>query len=117
MSKKTKNISLSVQPEHDKILRDKSYELGKTMSAVAREIFIDFVDFPPDLHKKIRFLAEKKGISVSQFIVDIINKFPIDDDSVKPIMFTIPLIILGNKENLQNWLKEKSDAIIAQLHN
>jgi hypothetical protein len=116
MAKNTKNISMSVKPAHHALLKARADKLNIPMSEIGRRLFEDFVELSPDVHKKLRYAAERKEISVSALVEQLAERYPIDDESVKPILLKIPLTILGNKDTLKKWLNEKVEALVSHLY-
>ena len=61
----------------------------------------------------VRELADKKGVSTSAIVNEILTSTGVGNKDVKPIVFQIPIEFLrDNKNGLKMWLEVKSEAIL-----
>lgn len=117
MGKSTKIISLSVKPDMDAFLKRVAMERGHcNKSLLARNLVEDFLPLDTVTYSLLKDTAAKKGVLVADIIEYLASRFPLDDDTVKPIVLKIPLDIAQNKESLHNWLTQKVTAIVNHLH-
>ena len=115
--KQTEVMSLSVKPEVHKHLKHyarKNYKGNK--SHLASILFMDFAQMDPDVYESIQKTAEKRGVSVSELVEYLIERFPLENDQIKPIVLKVPVDIMEDKESLKNWLDLKVDALVNYLH-
>ena len=115
MAKNTKIISLSVNPEHHALLRKKAREQDVYMSVLARQVFEDFVELKPDVERRLRQVAERRDCSVAKLVEQLVERFPIDDETVKPIILKIPVAVMTSRETLNKWLEDRCAALVSHL--
>jgi|APSaa5957512535_1039671.scaffolds.fasta_scaffold464723_2 predicted DNA-binding protein len=69
----------------------------------------------PELQDRLRAYAKRKGISNSQCVRELIDRFIIDDDTIIPVVLKIPVELKGDKEQLAVWLESRKNAILEKL--
>jgi len=117
MGKNTKIISASVHPDMDVTLKKVAMEHGHgNKSLLVRHLVEDFLPLDTSTYKLLKDAATKKGVLISDMIEYLVSRFPLDDDTVKPIVLKIPIEVAYNKENLYNWLQQRANAIVNHLH-
>jgi len=117
MSKTTKVISLSVPPPIDDHLTEVATLHGHgNRSKIACEVFGDFLDLSPKSQSALRRAAEKRGATVAELVEFLVDKFPLEDDSVRPIVLKVPVDVLRDPVMLESWLKRKVAALVNHLH-
>ena len=69
------------------------------------------------LVKSLGEIAERKGVTVSAVLNELLTNVGVGNDKIKPVVLQIPVELLdGNKEGLENWLESKSKAIMGLLY-
>jgi len=69
----------------------------------------------PQLQEKLKSHAKSKGISASQCVRELIEKFVMDDDTIVPVVLKVPVELKGDKEALEQWLEVRKSAIVEKL--
>lgn len=59
--------------------------------------------------------ADKKQMSVSKVIKDLVDKYLISEGEVIPVILKIPLKLKGDQENLKKWLETRVISIVNAL--
>ena len=114
-NKKVKVMSISVPVEFPTILKEganKHRDYDGNVSRFAVEMLTDFMFLDDKVHHKLRLFAEKKDWKVSDVIDYLVNRFPLEDDGVKPIVLKVPTDVMEDKELLAAWLRVKSKALV-----
>jgi len=117
MSKNTKVISLSVPPNIDTHLTEVADAHGHGIrSKVAVDLFEDFLDLDEETQVTLRRVASKRGASVHQLVEFLVDKFPLEDDTVTPIVLKVPVGVMRDPVLLKSWLLQKTAALLHHLH-
>jgi hypothetical protein len=69
----------------------------------------------PEMQEFIDKCAEKKGVSRSKLMRDLVDKYLVADDSVIPVILKIPGTLKGNEEGLKKWMDARAAAIVKAL--
>lgn len=63
--------------------------------------------------KRLTEIGEKKGVSTSAALSEILTNIGLNNKTFKPVVLQIPVELLeGNKDELKLWLETKSTAIL-----
>ena len=117
MAKTTVVMSLSVPPETPKALDEKAAAQDYTnRSKLAVALFEDFADLNKKTHETLRRAAKKRGVPVSGLVEFLVDRFSIDDDTVKPIVLKVPLRVMRDQMSLRSWLARKAAALVNHLY-
>ncbi len=68
-----------------------------------------------NLQEKLKAYAKSKGVSNSQCVRDLIEKFVVDEDDKIPVVLKIPADLKGNKEGLASWLDARCKGLVEKL--
>lgn len=112
MARKTKILTLSVPPELIDELDDIAKSKKTDRSKLSVGILQDFSDIEVKSQETLRTIAIKKNKSITDIVELLVDKFPLDDDTVKPIVLKIPVKALQDKESLSLWLNSKCNALV-----
>lgn len=69
----------------------------------------------PEMQEMLNRHAKKKGVSRSQLVRDMVEKYLINEDEVVPVILKIPSHLKGDAEGLRKWLDQKASAIVKAL--
>lgn len=117
MSKTTQVLSLSISPEVIEKLNKAKEKRGYTnRSKLASELFEDFSDLDLEAHMSLRESAKQRGVAVSELVEFLLDKFPLNDSSVKPIVLRIPVDAVNDKRTLEDWLYKKANVLVNHLY-
>jgi len=117
MAKNTVVMSLSVKPEFHKLVKQISEDRGiNNVSDLCRSVVQDFVEIDPVAYDKLKYAAEQRGIPVSELVEYLVDKFPLGDESLKPIVLKVPIDVVRDRAALEDWLSQKVQALIGHLH-
>jgi len=126
MSKNKKVVSLSIDPAlHDSLVELKK-KRGEPVSKIIsdlvekyvhimnestgngeKNVLFSVINLPNDLkgeNEKSEWIAKRKK-SVDNLIESLNNENEI------PIVFKVPASLMGNSQEIKNWLQEKSEAV------
>ncbi len=67
------------------------------------------------LQEKLKAHAKSKGISASQCVRELIEKFVVEDDAIVPVVLKVPVELKGDREGLERWLEARKSAIVEKL--
>lgn len=116
MGKSTVVLSLSVPPDMPEQLNSAAAKRNCTRSTLSCDIFKDFMYLQGDSHETLRRVAEHRGVLVSDLVEYLIDRFSLEDASVKPIVLKIPIDTIQDRAKLECWLQQKVAAIVNHLH-
>lgn len=117
MSKMTRVMSLSVPPEMIESLDKAAENRGHgNRSKLACDIFEDFMRLDVNTHNTLKEAAIQRDVPVSELVEFLVDRFPIGDDTVKPVALRIPIAIVQDRDKLQSWLTQKVNALVNHLH-
>ena len=117
MGKNTIVMSLSVPPElADRLTESASQRGHKNRSKLSVELLEDFKDLDVRTHVALRDAAQQRGVSVASLVEFLLDKFPLDDATIKPIVLRIPIDVIEDRAKLVSWLGHKSAILINHLH-
>jgi len=117
MAKTTVVMSLSVPPETPKDLDGKAAAQDyASRSKLAVALFEDFANLNRKTHDILRRAADQRGVPVSELVEFLVDRFSIEDDTVKPIVLKVPLTVTRDPASLRSWLDQKVDAIVNHLY-
>ena len=117
MAKNTVVMSLSVKPEFHKLVKQISEDRGvNNVSDLCRSVVTDFVGIDPGAYEKLKCAADSRGIPISELVEYLVDKFPLDDDSLKPIVLKVPIDVVRDRTTLEHWLAQKVQALVTHLH-
>jgi len=68
-----------------------------------------------ELQDKLRTYSKRKGLTYSQCVRELVDKFVVDDDTVIPVILKIPVELKGDSEALRSWCEAKTNAIVDKL--
>ena len=71
----------------------------------------------PEMQDRLKKIAEKRGISVSKLVRDLLEKHFGKDDDVYTVILSIPSDLKQSPEELQKWMDVKSSGIVKALTN
>lgn len=117
MGKNTVVMSLSVKPDFHKLVKRISEERGvNNVSDLCRTVVQDFVEIDPQAYDKLRCAADQRGIPISELVEYLVDKFPLGDEGLKPIVLKVPVEVVRDRQALENWLTQKVKALVSHLH-
>ena len=117
MGKNTCVMSLSVPPVLADALTASAQKRGhENRSKLAVELLDDFKDLSLETHVALRDAARIRGVSVSALVEFLLDKFPLNDAAVKPMVLRIPVDVIGDKGKLETWMLRKATAVINHLY-
>lgn len=73
---------------------------------------------PPEMQQELKDAAKKLGISVSQLVRDLVERYlhlMMNDGDDTKILLKIPNYLKEEKEELRNWLSTKVEALVDAL--
>jgi predicted DNA-binding protein len=69
----------------------------------------------PEFQDRLKVIAEKRGLSVSKMVRDILEKhFPPNGD-VFTLVFTVPFELKGDEEKFKEWMVARSIAVVEKM--
>ena len=117
MGKTTQVMSLSVRPELIARLDEAAEQRGHgNRSKLACELFEDFADLDIRTHEALTVAADRRGVMVSELVEYLVDRFPLEDDSLKPIVLKVPVSVATDRQRLEGWLSQKTTALVNHLH-
>lgn len=117
MGKSTKGMSLSVPPEMIDALDEAAANRGHGVrSKLACELFEDFMRLNVETHTCLKQAALQRNVPVSELVEFLVDRFPIGDESVKPVVLRIPVAVMQDRDKLKSWLLQKVSALVNHLH-
>ena len=117
MAKTTVVMSLSVPPQTPKALDDMAAKhdyANRSKLAVAG--FESFANLNRKTHETLIRAAEKRGVPVHELVEFLVDRFSIEDDTVKPIVLKVPLSIMKDPVTLRSWMDRKTNALVNHLY-
>lgn len=69
----------------------------------------------PDVDKKFSKEAKKRGITKSELFRRVMQMLPIDRNDVQLVVLQIPKDTMGDKQELEKWLRDKSQALVNKV--
>jgi hypothetical protein len=69
----------------------------------------------PEMQDFLEKQAQKRGVSRSKLIRDLVEKYLVSDDDVIPVILKVPSNLKGDADGLQKWMELKSSAIVKAL--
>ncbi len=117
MGKNTIVMSLSVKPEFHAHLKEVSNARDiNNVSELCRSLVRDFLDIDTKAYEKLQYAADQRGVSIAELVEYLVDRFPLEDDTVKPIVLKIPVEVVQDKDALHHWLTQKVAALVNHLH-
>ena len=117
MGKNTKVMSLSVTPEFHARVKEVSNLRGvNNVSQLCRSLVEDFVEIDPKTYDALEYAATQRNVPISELVEYLVERFPLEDETVKPIVLKIPVDVIQDKVALHNWLNQKVIALVNHLH-
>lgn len=116
MPKKTKVDSWSASPEIISHISKVAEANNTTKSALLRDLVADFFDVSLETRKTLRKSAASRSVEVSELIDFLVDRFPLEDETVKPIVLKVPLQVMNDRSTLKSWLIQKVTALVDHIH-
>jgi hypothetical protein len=69
----------------------------------------------PEMKEILDTKAEAKGQKTSDFIRRLLGYFSLERDDIKPVVLQIPQEAMASREDLAQWLDQKSVALLNQF--
>lgn len=69
----------------------------------------------PEVQAILKNFADEEKISVSAVMRDLVQKYLVTDGQSTKIILSLPNEILANGDKLEEWLKQKTTAIMAHF--
>ena len=82
---------------------------------MSKKLNIMSLSIEPELHDLLRDHANKKGMSVSEFVRKWLDKYPFNSSNVIPVVIDIPEALTRDKDALNSFLSKKSQTIVSVL--
>jgi hypothetical protein len=70
-----------------------------------------------EYHNILKTHAEKKNVSVSSVVRDLVQRYLATDGDATKIVLSIPKSVTSDSENLSKWLNSKVAAIVQHFNN
>ena len=110
-------MSLSVKPEFRARLKEVSRDRDiNNVSKLCQSLVKDFLEIDPRAYAKLKSAANQRGVPVAELVEYLVDRFPLEDDTVKPIVLKIPVEVVKDKDTLRQWLTQKVAALVSHLH-
>lgn len=117
MSTNTERVSLSLRPGLIKEIDEAAVKRGHGIrSRLATDLFVDFKDLSEESQQTLRDSANQRGVTVAELVEFLVDRFSLEDLTVKPVVLKIPVDVITNKEALSEWLSRKCQVLINHLH-
>lgn len=71
----------------------------------------------PEYHTILKNHAEKKKVSVSSVVRDLVQKYLATEDDTTKIVLNVPKDVASDSGNLSRWLNSKVAAIVQHFSN
>lgn len=71
----------------------------------------------PEYQATLKNFADKKNISVSALMRDLVEKYVVTDGESTKIVLSLPNEMLVDSQRLEKWLSQKMAAIVAHFKN
>jgi len=81
---------------------------------MAKKMIIMSLAIEPERQKLLKTVAKKKDMNVSELIRWLMDRFPLADDDVLPVLLKIPRS-MKSKAELEEWLAPRFSALVKQL--
>lgn len=78
---------------------------------MSKRMKIMSLSLPAEMKELLDETSEKKGISTSDLIRQLVSKFALGREDVKSVVLQIPVDVLKDKLGFQQWLDNKSKAL------